>query len=67
MFARVKAYATALLLTSVMMLDSAWAGFFQVRPRPPASVPEFDGAGSITVIALLASVGAVLYSRSKAK
>jgi hypothetical protein len=54
------------------MIEQAHAGFFHFTPNtpppsapPPPAVPEFDGAGAIAAIALLASIGAVLFSRSK--
>jgi hypothetical protein len=54
------------------MIEQAHAGFFHFTPSapppsapPPPAVPEFDGAGAIAAIALLASIGAVLFSRSK--
>jgi hypothetical protein len=48
----------AALLISVMTIDRAFAGYFNV-------VPEFDGSSSIAVIALLASVGALIWARNK--
>jgi hypothetical protein len=48
----------AALLMSFTMANQATAGFFRV-------VPEFDGSSSIAVIALLMSVGAVLFRGSK--
>ena len=67
-----KVGATALLFC-LLALDRANAGFFDITPAPPPPapppgpplVPEFDGAGSIAAIALLASIVALLYSRSK--
>lgn len=63
--------ATALLFC-LLALDRAYAGFFDITPAPPPApppgpppVPEFDGTGSIAAIALLASIVALLYSRSK--
>ena len=51
------------------MLEQAHAGYFIITPKAPPSappaVPEFDGAGAIAAIALLASIGAVLLRRSK--
>jgi hypothetical protein len=51
--------ATALLM-SLTMIDQAFAGFFVVTP-----VPELDGPSGLAAIALLAGVGAVLFSRSR--
>jgi hypothetical protein len=48
----------AALLMSLFTVDQAFAGYFNV-------VPEFDGSSSIAVIALLASVGALIWARSK--
>jgi hypothetical protein len=69
-----KVGATALLFC-LLALDRAYAGFFDITPAPPPApppaphvpplVPEFDGSGSIAAIALLASIVALLYSRSK--
>ncbi len=56
----------AAILMSLMSIDQALAGFFKIVPTPPptpAPVPELDGPGSITVIALLACVGAILFNR----
>jgi hypothetical protein len=51
--------AGALLLT--VGIDRALAGFFNI-PKP---IPEFDGSSSIAVIALLASVAAIIWNRSR--
>jgi hypothetical protein len=48
------------LLMSFVMIDQAFAGFFNIT-----LVPEFDGPSGIAAIALLVSVGAVLFGRSK--
>jgi hypothetical protein len=56
---KMKVGATALLM-SFVMIDQAFAGFFVVTP-----VPEFDGPSGIAAIALLVSVGAVLFGRSR--
>ena len=50
------------LLMSFVMIDQAFAGFFNIT-----LVPEFDGPSGIAAIALLVSVGAVLFSRSKSR
>jgi hypothetical protein len=49
------------LLMSLVMANHAWAGFFP----PPAQVPELDGPGSIAVLALLVSIGAIFFRGSK--
>jgi hypothetical protein len=49
-------------LMSLMMVDQAFAGFFNVPPPP---VPEFDGPGAIAAIALLGSIVAVAFHRSR--
>jgi hypothetical protein len=59
MSTKMKVGATALLM-SLTMIDQAFAGFFEVTP-----VPEFDGPSGLAAIALLAGVGAVLFSRSR--
>ena len=48
----------AALLMSLFTVDEAFAGYFNV-------VPEFDGSSSIAVIALLASVAAIVVARRK--
>ena len=48
----------AALLMSLMTIDRAFAGYFNV-------IPEFDGSSSVAVIALLTSVGALIWARSK--
>jgi hypothetical protein len=58
MGAKLKVAATALLL-SFLMVEQASAG------RWYCPVPEFDGSSSIAVLALLMSVGAVLFRGSK--
>jgi hypothetical protein len=55
---KMKVCATALLMSFAMM-DQAFAGVFNIP------VPEFDGPSGIAAIALLVSVGAVLFGRSK--
>ena len=52
-----KLAATSALL-SCALIDQAFAGYFWV-------VPEFDGPGAIAAVALLASVGAVLFNGSR--
>jgi hypothetical protein len=59
---KMKVGATALL--SLMTTSQAFAGFF---PPPPAAVPEFDGPSGIAAIALLVSVGAIFFGRSRNK
>jgi hypothetical protein len=53
----------AALLMCFTMANQATAGFFKIVPP----VPEFDGASSIAAIALLMSVGGVLFNRSRNK
>ena len=52
-----KLTATSIFLGCALSTQ-AFAGFFNV-------VPEFDGPGAIAAVALLASVGAVLFSGSR--
>ena len=63
-----KVAATGLLLT-LMTIDQAFAGWFDIIPNPPAEspVPEIDGPGAVAAIALLASVVAMAFSRSRNK
>jgi hypothetical protein len=65
-------FGASVLLTSFALIDRAYAGWFHITPHappppPPPAVPEFDGAGAIAAIALLASIGAVLLSRRSSK
>jgi hypothetical protein len=58
------------ILIVCCLIDQAAAGFFDVFPNPPAPpppnpVPEFDGSSSIAVIALLAGVAAIIWSRAR--
>ncbi len=57
--------SAAALLASLMTINQAFAGFFPTPPPAPAAVPEFDGSSGIAAIALLVSVGAILFSRSR--
>jgi hypothetical protein len=65
-----KVAATGLLLT-LMTIDQAFAGWFTIvpNPTPPAEspVPEIDGPAGIAAIALLASVVAMAFTRSRNK
>lgn len=59
-------YATAKLAGLSVLLSCALIG--QAAASPPwwcPPVPEFDGAGATAAFALLAAVGAVLFSRSR--
>ena len=47
---KMKVLAAALLM-SLMTIDRAFAGFFNIVPPLP-EVPEFDGPGEIAAIAL---------------
>lgn len=55
----------AALLMSLMTIDQALAGYFNIVPPPEPPIPEFDGSSAIAVIALLASVAALVKARSK--
>jgi hypothetical protein len=59
---KVKVGATALLM-SLMTVNHAFAGFFNIVPP----VPEFDGPSGIAVIALLAGLAAVVFNRTRNK
>jgi hypothetical protein len=61
---KMKVGAAALL--SLMTTSQAFAGFFPLPPAP-AAVPEFDGSSGIAAIALLVSVGAILFGASRNK
>jgi hypothetical protein len=64
-----RALGASALLLGLAAMNNAHAGFFSFKPNPPAPtppappVPEFDGPGAIAAIALLASVGALLFYR----
>lgn len=56
-------WMSSAVIMSLMMVDQAFAGFVSFTPP----VPEFDGPGAIAAIALLASVGAIFFGRSKSR
>jgi hypothetical protein len=60
---KLKRVGAAAFLMSLMTIGQAFAGSFV--PVITTSVPEFDGPSGIAAIALLVSVGAVLFSRSR--
>jgi len=60
-FVALSALAAGVAAFSDVLLAQWW---FPPAPTP-VSTPEIDGAGSIAVMALLASLGALLYSRIK--
>jgi hypothetical protein len=49
---------------SLVMANHAFAGFFPTPP-PAVPVPELDGPGSLSALALLASIGAIFFRGSK--
>jgi hypothetical protein len=53
----------AAALLSTIGINQAFAGFFDVPPP----IPEFDGSSAIAVVALLASVVAILVVRARSK
>ena len=53
----------AALLMSLMTIDQAFAGYVAIVPP----VPEFDGPGAIAAIALLGSIVAVAFHRSRTR
>ena len=61
MGAKLKAFALAGSL-SFTLADSAFAFVWDCPP-----VPEFDGASGVAAIALVLSVGAVLFSGSRSR
>lgn len=53
-------------LTSAMAAIGCWADAAFAKQRlQPVIAPEFDGPGGIAAIALLVSVGALLYSKAR--
>jgi hypothetical protein len=51
----------AAALLSTIGINQAFAAIFDIPPP----IPEFDGSSAIAVIALLASVAALIKARSK--
>jgi hypothetical protein len=67
MLGKSKLYLTTLVLFA-LSADHAVAGFLRYTPPPtPTPVPELDGPGALAALALLASVVAVLFNRSRAR
>jgi hypothetical protein len=60
-FVALSVLAAGVTAFSHLLLAQRWPA----APPTPVSTPEIDGAGSIAVMALLASLGALLYSRIK--
>jgi hypothetical protein len=58
---KIKMKLGAAALLSTIGMNQAFAGFFDIPPP----IPEFDGSSAIAVIALLASVAALVKARSK--
>lgn len=54
----------AALLTGLLTTSQALAGFFPTPPSP-TPVPEIDGPSGIAAIALLASIAAIFFGRSR--
>ena len=65
MLGKTKLYLTTLAVFA-LYADHAFAGFLRYTP-PPTPVPELDGPGALAALALLASVVAVLFNRSRAR
>jgi len=57
-------FVTTALLVTVMMIDQAFAGGWDIVPTP-TPVPEIDGSGALTAIALLAGVAAIFFSKNR--
>lgn len=66
---RAAIWMTFAVVMSLVMVDQAFAGFVSYTPPPPTPepVPEIDGPAGIAAIALLSSVAAVMFGRSKDK
>jgi hypothetical protein len=66
---RAAIWMTFAVVMSLMMVDQAFAGFVSYTPPPPTPepVPEIDGPAGIAAIALLSSVAAVMFGKSKNK
>jgi len=69
---KIKQVGATALLICVMMIDQAYAGFFNFTPNPTTTpepstpaVPEFSGPGAIAAIALLVSVVAIVYQKMR--
>jgi hypothetical protein len=59
-----KTAAAAAFLT--LVTSPAWAGWFQITPKP-TPVPEFDASSGVAAIALLATVAAVMVTRGRGR
>jgi hypothetical protein len=56
------------VVMSLTMVDQAFAGFGSFTPPPtPEPIPEIDGPAGLAAIALLSSVAAIMFGRSKNK
>jgi hypothetical protein len=58
---KIRTMLGAAALLSTIGINQAFAAIFDIPPP----VPEFDGSSAIAVIALLASVAALVKARSK--
>ena len=58
---KVRTMLGAAALLSTIGINQAFAAIFDIPPP----IPEFDGSSAIAVIALLASVAALIKARSK--
>jgi hypothetical protein len=65
---RAALWTTFAVVMSLMLVDQAFAGFVSYTPPPtPEPIPEIDGPAGMAAIALLSSVAAVMFGRSKNK
>ncbi len=60
---KMKVGAAALLMG--VMIDRAFAGYTNITPPPQPPVPEFDGPGAIAAVALLTSVAAIMFHKTR--
>jgi hypothetical protein len=51
------------LAMAFLTIDSAFAGFFTITPKPGPTVPEIDSGGGIAAIAVLVSLAAIFVSK----
>ena len=60
---KIKTMLGAAALLSTIGINQAFAAIFDIPPP----IPEFDGSSAIAVVALLASVVAILVVRARSK
>jgi hypothetical protein len=64
---KIKTMLGAAALLSTIGINQVFAAIFDVPPPSTPPIPEFDGSSAIAVLALLASVVAILVARARSK